>query len=48
VEYEEALKTGTVVCKTTSLVHDGIDHLLPDGVMTASIYGSVNKLISSS
>jgi hypothetical protein len=37
VEDEEALKTGTVVREATKLVHDGVNELLSDGVMAASV-----------
>ena len=37
VEDEEALKTRAVVRQATDLVHDGVDELLADGVVSASI-----------
>ena len=37
VEHEEALETRAVVRQTTDLVHDGVNQLLADGVVTASI-----------
>ena len=37
VENEETLESGTVIGQTTNLLHDGVDELLPDGVMTTSI-----------
>lgn len=37
VEDEEALQARAVVSQTTDLVHDGVDELLADGVVTASI-----------
>ena len=37
VEYEEALKTRAVVREATDLVHDGVDELLADGVVSTSI-----------
>ena len=38
VEHEKALQTVAVVRETTNLVHDGIDHFLTNGVVTASIF----------
>jgi len=38
VEDEETLKSGAVIGQTTKLVHDGVDELLPDSVMTTGIY----------
>jgi hypothetical protein len=37
VEDEESLQTTTVVGETTDLVHDGIDHLFSNGVVSTSI-----------
>jgi hypothetical protein len=37
VENEEALKTGAVVRLPTDLVHDGVDKLLADSVVTTSV-----------
>ena len=37
VEDEEALQTRAVVRQTTDFVHHGVNQLLPDGVVTASI-----------
>ena len=37
VEDEEALKTGTVVGETAELVHDRVDLLFADGVVSASV-----------
>ena len=38
VEDEETLKSRAVICQTTELLHDGVDELLSDGVMTTGIY----------
>ena len=38
VEDEEALQTRAVVRQTTDFVHDGVNQLLADGVVTTSIY----------
>ena len=37
VENKEALETRAVVRQTAKLVHDGVNELLADGVVTASI-----------
>jgi len=38
VEDEETLESGAVVSQTTKLIHDGVDKLLSNGVMTTGIY----------
>jgi hypothetical protein len=40
VEDEESLKSGAVIGQTTKLLHDGVDELLSDGVVTTGIYKS--------
>ena len=37
VENEETLKSGAVIGQTTKSLHDGVDKLLSDGIMAASI-----------
>ena len=37
VEDEETLKSGAVVGQTTKFLHDGVDQLLSDGIMTTGI-----------
>jgi hypothetical protein len=37
VEDEEALQTRAVVGKTANLVHDGVNELLANGVVAASV-----------
>ena len=37
VEDEETLKSGAVVGQTTKFLHDGVDELLSDSVMTTGI-----------
>lgn len=37
VEDEEPLQTGTVVCKTADLVHDGVNQLLSNGVVATGV-----------
>ena len=37
VEHEEALETRAVVRQTADLVHDGVDELLADGVVSTGI-----------
>ena len=41
MEHEESLETRTVVRQTTELIHHGIDELLSDGVVSASICAEV-------
>ena len=41
MENEESLETRTVIRQTTELIHHGIDELLSDGVVSASIYAEV-------
>ena len=41
VEDEEALETITVVCKAADLVHDGVDLLLADRVVSTGIYATL-------
>ena len=38
VEDEEALQTSAVVCQATCLVHNCVDHLFANGVMSTSIW----------
>ena len=42
VEDEEALQTVAVVREAANLVHDGVDHLLTDRVVTASIWWALH------
>lgn len=37
VEHEEALQTRAVVRQTTDFIHDGVNQLLSDGVVTTSV-----------
>ena len=45
VEDEEALQTRAVVRQTTDFVHDGVNQLLADGVVTTSIYRGTGLVI---
>lgn len=40
VENEEALETRAVVCKPPELIHDGVNELFADGVVTTRIFGN--------
>src|SRR5262249_40002518 len=44
VEDEEALETRAVVCQAAKLVHDRINELFSNGIVTASIYESLRIL----
>lgn len=41
MEHKESLQAIAVVGQPAELVHDGVDELLPNGVMTTSICGGV-------
>ena len=41
MENEKALQTGAVVGEATQFIHDGVNELLPDGVVTTSVWGEI-------
>lgn len=46
VEHKEALEARAVICKSANLIHDEVNLLLADGIVTASIYeGGSDELV---